>query len=159
CERVTRDVVDELGEDVPRGAGDDQPRPHRAARDLLAHPQVPPRARGSPAGGAAPAAHVRSRPGARHVLLTSLPGLAADLFARVSHALALIGVWLAQLADVRGDLADLLLVNALDDEPGGGLDPEGDPFGRADRHRVAEAERELQVPAPGLDAVANADDL
>src|SRR5262245_33537477 len=158
-ERVTRDIVDELGEDIPRRAVDDQPWPRRAARDLLAYPQMPPGARGSPAGGAAPAAHMRSRPGARHVLLTSLPGLAADLLARVPHALALVGVWLAKLADVRGDLADLLLVNALDDEPGGGLDPEGDPFGRAHHHRVAETERELQVPAPGLHPVANADDL
>src|ERR1019366_9573894 len=36
---------------------------------------------------------------------------------------------------------------------------EGEPLGGAHRHRVAEAERELQVPAPGLHPVADADDL
>src|SRR6185437_9067621 len=92
-------------------------------------------------------------------LLPSLPDLAADLLALVTHALALVRVGLAQLAYVRGDLAHLLLVDALDDEPGRGLDPEGDPLRRGHRHRVAEAERELEVLAPGLDSVADADDL
>src|SRR6202034_2954604 len=92
-------------------------------------------------------------------LLPSLPDLATDLLTLVTHALALVRVGLAELADLGGDLADLLLVDALDDEPGGRLDPEGDSLRRVHRHRVAEAERELQVVAPGLHAVADTDDL
>ena len=80
-------------------------------------------------------------------LLARLPDLAADDFALVTHAFALVGVGLAQLADRGGDLADLLLVDALDPEPGGRLDSEGDALRRLHRHRVAEAERELQVAA------------
>ena len=45
--------------------------------------------------------------------LTSLSDLAADVLAGVADALALVGLGLAQLADVRGDLADQLLVDAL----------------------------------------------
>jgi hypothetical protein len=45
-----------------------------------------------------------------------LSDLAADLLARVSDALGLVRVGLAQLADVGSDLADLLLVDALDRE-------------------------------------------
>src|SRR5215475_11457160 len=69
CERVTRHVIDELGEDVPCRARDDEPGPHRAAGELLAHPQMPPGARRCAGRRAAPAAHVRSGPGASHVLL------------------------------------------------------------------------------------------
>src|SRR6185437_5221557 len=79
--------------------------------------------------------------------LARLPGLAADDLALVAHALALVRVGLALLAD------------ALDHEPGRRLHAEGDALRRRDRHRVAEAERELQVPAARLDAVAGADDL
>src|ERR1700683_2258373 len=102
---------------------------------------------------------MRPGPGASHDLLTSLPDLAADYLALVPHALALIGVGLAELADLRGHLAHHLLVDAFHDKPGGGLDPGVDPFGGGDRHRVAEPERELQVASPGLDPVADADDL
>ena len=41
----------------------------------------------------------------------------------------------------------------------GRLDLEGDAVRRHDGHRVAEAERELEVRALGRDAVADADDL
>src|SRR6201999_689563 len=92
-------------------------------------------------------------------LLARLPDLAADDLALVTHALALVRVGLAQLADGGSDLADLLLVDAAHDEPGWRLDLEGDPFGSLDRHRVAEAERELQVAATRLDAVTDADDF
>src|SRR5258708_25189493 len=118
-----------------------------------------PGARGGPCRRAALAAHVRRGPGASHVLLTSLPGFAADLLSRVPHALAFVRIGLAQLSYVRGDLADLLLVDALDDEPGRRLHPEGDALWSADEHRVTESERELQVLAPGLHAIANPDDL
>ena len=52
---------------------DGQPRPRRAARDLLADPQMPPGARGAAAAGDGLAAS--------HVLLPSLPSLAAHLLA------------------------------------------------------------------------------
>src|SRR5437016_4794403 len=55
--------------------------------------------------------------------LACLPGLAPNELALVAHAFALVRVGPAQLADVRGNLADLLLVDALHDEPGGRLDP------------------------------------
>src|SRR6266516_3295151 len=92
-------------------------------------------------------------------LLPSLSDLAADLLALIPHALALVRIRLAELAYVGGDLADLLLADALDDQPGGRLDPQRDAIGRADRHRVAEAERELQAGALRLHPVAYADDL
>src|SRR5688500_3454951 len=92
-------------------------------------------------------------------LLTRLPDLAADVLAGVADTLALVRLRLADLADVRGDLADLLLVDAAHDEAGRGLDLERDALGRLHRHRVAEPERELQAAALGDDAVADAHDL
>src|SRR5690349_2158379 len=97
--------------------------------------------------------------GDSHVLLPSLSDLAADLLAGVTHALALIRVGLAELANFRGDLADLLLVDSLHDEPGRGFHPQRDPVRRDDRHRVAVAERELHPAALGLDPVTDPDDL
>src|SRR6202050_2745051 len=102
---------------------------------------------------------MRPGPGASHGLLTSLPDLAADYLTLVPHAPALIGVGLAELADFRGHLADSLLVDAFHDKPGGGLDPDGDALRRAHGQGVAGPERERHVAAPGLDAVADADDL
>src|SRR3954452_1697540 len=92
-------------------------------------------------------------------LLTRLPDLELDLLALVADALALVGVGLAQLADVGGDLADLLLVDAAYDELRRALHLEADPLGGRDGHRVAVAERELEVGAPRGDAVADAADL
>src|SRR4051794_1232854 len=77
--------------------------------------------------------------------LTSLSDLAADVFAGVAHALALVGLGLAELADVRGDLTDQLLVDALDAEVGGVLHGERDALGGVERDRVAVAELELQL--------------
>src|SRR5215467_6075287 len=155
CERVARAVVHQLGEDVPGGPVHGQPRPGRAAGDLLAHAQMAPRPRGR-AGAGLPAP---SALGDSHVLLSSLPDLAADLLAGVTHALALVRIGLAELADVRGDLADLLLVDPLHDDPGGGLHAQGDAIRRGDRHRVAVAERELHPAALGLHPVSDTDDL
>src|ERR1700730_1048063 len=92
-------------------------------------------------------------------LLTGLSDLAADDFALVPHTLGLVRVGLAQLADVRRDLADLLLVDARDHEAGRGLHPEGDALRRGDRDRVRVAERELQVRALRLHPVADPGDL
>src|SRR5215469_11123015 len=158
-ERVARRVIDELGKRVPRRARNYQPRPQRAALDLLADAQMPPLPRGYPRRGPACDPDVGPGLGARHVLLTSLSDLAADLLALVAHALALVGIGLAELADVGGNLAHLLLVDALNDEPGGRLDPEADPVRGCHWHRVTEAKGELQVAAPGLDPVADADDF
>src|SRR5580704_2239181 len=116
-QRIPGRVVDELSECVLGRAGDDQPRSRRAALDLLAHAQVAALKRRNARRGPPRDAAVRSGPGARHVLLTSLPDLAADLLALVLHALALIRIGLAELADVGGYFAHLLLVDALDHEP------------------------------------------
>src|SRR6476620_3813740 len=92
--------------------------------------------------------------------LTSLSDLAADLLARVADALALVGLGLAQLADLGGRLTDELLVDASDAEPGRTLDGEGDAVGRVERDRVAVAELELQLGrALGQHPVTHADDL
>src|SRR5690606_6892395 len=92
-------------------------------------------------------------------LLTSLSGLAADSLALVADALRLVGVGLAQAADVRGHLAHLLLVDSLDVQQGRLLHPERDALRRLHDDGVAVAQRELQVPALGLDAVAHTRDL
>src|SRR5947209_5944987 len=68
----------------------------------------------------------------RPLLLTCLTGLTPDHFTLVAHALALVRVGLAQLADLGGDLADLLLVDALDREAGRRLDADGDAHARRD---------------------------
>src|SRR5919106_1216548 len=58
------------------------------------------------------------------------------------------------LADDRGDLADLLLGVALDDHARRDRHLELDPLRRLDRHRVRVAERQLEVAALELGAVA-----
>src|SRR5215472_3317880 len=121
---------------MPGRPVDGQPGAGRAAGDLLAHAQVPP----GPRGRASPAVPAPPATGDSHVLLPSLSDLAADLLPGVPHALALVRVGLAELADLGSDLADLLLVDALNDKPGGGLHPQRDPVRRGDRHRVAEPE-------------------
>src|SRR6185437_11252025 len=78
-------------------------------------------------------------------LLTSLSSLAADLLTLVTHALALVRVGLAQLADLGGGLADLLLVDARHREAGRRLDVEGDAVGGLDQDRMAEPQGEFEV--------------
>ena len=112
-QRLAGQVVDDLGDDVLRRPGDDQPRTLGGAGDLLADPDLATQPRRRRAPRCACACAVRSP-----WSLTSLSDLAADVLAGVPHALALVGLGLAQLADVGGDLADLLLVDALDTEPG-----------------------------------------
>src|SRR6185437_1124804 len=91
--------------------------------------------------------------------LTSLSGLAPNYLAGVAHALALVRLGLADLADVRSRLADGLLVDAAHRHLVVALDRERDPGRRVHEHRVREAERELDRGALLLDAVAGADDL
>src|SRR5690606_23237583 len=89
----------------------------------------------------------------------SLSGLATHDLARVADTLALVGLRLADLADVRGCLADSLLRDATHGELVGALDREGDTGGRVDEDRVREAEGELDRAALLLHAVTGADDL
>ncbi len=62
-------------------------------------------------------------------------------------------------ADLRGDLADELLVDADDGQAGRVLDLEGDAVRRVDLDRVAVAEVELELPAVERGTVADAGDL
>src|SRR5256714_4795264 len=89
----------------------------------------------------------------------ALAHLASHVLALVADALALVGLGRALLADVGGDLADHLLGDPLDDDARRLRDLEGDALGRLDGHRVRVAERELDVAALELRAVADALDL
>src|SRR5690606_21406147 len=89
----------------------------------------------------------------------SLSGLATHDLARVADTLALVGLRLADLADVRGCLADSLLRDATHGELVGALDREGDTGRRVDEDRVRETEGELDRAALLLHAVTGADDL
>ena len=91
--------------------------------------------------------------------MRAYPTLRSDLLAAVADALALVGLRRAALADVRGDLADQLLVDPADDDLGRLRDLELDPLRRLDRDRVRVAERHLEVLAFQLRAVADALDL
>ena len=94
---------------------------------------------------------VRSFVGRQWLLLAAdlagLAGLAADLLAGVADALALVRLRLAGRADLGGDLADELLVDADDREAGRVLDLEADAVGRVDLDRVAVAQVELELAA------------
>src|SRR4051794_13986676 len=93
-------------------------------------------------------------------LLAGLAGLAEDLLTEVAHALALVGLGLADRTDVGGHLADDFLVDTPDDDSGLDWHLEGNALGRVDDHRVAEAEGQTQlVGGDGLGAVTDADDL
>src|SRR5215207_2198067 len=96
------------------------------------------------------------RAGCSSCPLAYLPG---DVLALVADALALVGLRRPLLADHGGDLADLLLARALDDHARRLGHLELDALRRFDRHRVRVAERQLEVAAPELRAVADALDL
>src|SRR5438045_5797810 len=83
--------------------------------------------------------------------LAGLAGLAADLLAGVAHALALVRLGLARRANLRGDLADELLVDAHDREADGVLELEADARRWIDLDRVAvpEVEGELSPAQRG----------
>ena len=70
--------------------------------------------------------------------LGGLAGLLADVFALVADALALVRLGLADLADVRRDLADQLLVDAAHHDPRGRRDLELDA--RRARHDLTGCE-------------------
>src|SRR3954470_20375917 len=91
--------------------------------------------------------------------LASLAGLLAQLLFGVLDALVLVRVRHAQPADLRGHLADELLVDAGDLQLLRRLGREGDARRRIDLHRVAEAEAQVQLLALDHGAVAGARDL
>src|SRR6266550_1601385 len=94
------------------------------------------------------------------LLLPGLAGLAQDALAGVADALALVGLGLADLADVGRHLADELLVGPPDGDTGGARDLEGDPVGGVDVDGVRETEGQLDLVGPlGGGPVADADDL
>src|SRR3954452_12304637 len=92
----------------------------------------------------------------RSCALADLPG---DVLALVADSLALVGLRRPLLADDGGDLADLLLVVALDDHARRLRHLELDALRRLDRHGMRVAERQLEVAALELRAVADALDL
>src|SRR3954469_23264455 len=92
----------------------------------------------------------------RSCALTDLPG---DVLALVADALALVGLRRPLLADDGGDLADLLLVVALDDHARGLGHLELDALRRLDRHGMRVAQGQLEVAALELRPIADALDL
>src|SRR3954469_19756219 len=93
-------------------------------------------------------------------LLACLSDLAPHLLTGVADAFALVGLGLAELADVGSDLAHQLLVDAGDAEPRRPVDRGRDAVGRLEHDRVRVAELELQLRrAPGQHSVADAVDL
>src|SRR5205807_3689268 len=113
-------------------------------------------ARGGGAGGGRPASAWWDQAS----LLRCLPGLALDDLAGVAHALSLVGLGLAHLADVGRHLADDLLVDASDGDARGCRHFEGDAFGRLDHDGMTEAKGQLEARgALGGGPVPDADDL
>src|SRR3972149_7857866 len=90
--------------------------------------------------------------------LRGLAGLLAHVLVLVADPLALVGLGLADLADVGGNLADLLLVVAAHNDRCGGRGLELDPLGRNHVHRVGVSDLDLEVVALHRGAVADAHD-
>src|SRR3954454_6851633 len=88
--------------------------------------------------------------------LSHLPG---DVLALVADALALVGLRRPLLANDGGDLADLLLGDPLDDHARGLGHLELDALRGLDRYGMRVAERQLEVAALELGAIADALDL
>src|SRR5450759_5264541 len=149
-ERAANGVVDHLRHDVPGRARHHEARTLRRTGDLLAKPHMTT----GPGDCLAASLDYQS-----HRLLTSLSDLAADLLAGVPNTLALVRLGLADLADVRSDLAHLLLVDATDRELGRALHGDRDACRGGKRDRVREAEGELEIRALGRHAIPGSDDL
>src|SRR5437764_8363895 len=92
--------------------------------------------------------------------LGRLPGLALYVLAGVADALALVGLGLADLADVGGDLANSLLVDAPHEDAVGRRNLEADVLGRVDDDGVAVPDGQLDlVAALRRRPIADAHDL
>src|SRR5512145_1360951 len=86
--------------------------------------------------------------------------LATDDLLRVLDALALVGLRLAERADLRGGQAEEVLVDPLDREPGLlRVHLGGDALGELEDDRVGEAEGEVDLLALDLRLEADAADL
>src|SRR3954469_8395933 len=117
------------------------------------------RARSGPVGDDPTCAGSLRRLGCSGGVSRALAHLPGHVLALVADALALVRLRRALLADVRGDLADELLVDALDDDARRQRHLELDALRRLDRDRVRVPQRELEVAAAGLGPVADALDL
>src|SRR5262245_24139987 len=159
------DVVDELGVNVLGAAVDAQARPLGRAGDPAA--DVPAAPELSFAFGllvvhvsfpisllnSAPPGQARWwRSGGLAAAGEGLAFLAPDDLVFVANALALVRLGLAHVADVGGELADLLLVGALDDDGVGVGHLDGDALRRLERDRVgvADDQGEALLVGPGL---------
>ena len=131
--RLAGGIVDDLGIDVPARAVNRQARLAAGTRAE----------RGA---DAAPAAIEEGE--FRHGLLL-LAFFAEDILAAILDALALVGLRLAPAADLGGDLADLLLVDAADLDRGLVRSLDLDAFRHREVDVVAVAELQLQVLALG----------
>src|ERR1700756_3939537 len=100
----------------------------------------------------------RARPSLT-VRLGTLANLSADVLALVADALALVRLGRANLANLCGRLADLLLVRALDDDLRRRRHVEADAGARLDHDRVRIADEQLEVAALERCAIADALDL
>src|SRR5690242_18366354 len=85
--------------------------------------------------------------------------LELDVLTGVTNALALVRLGLTIATDLGGHLADLLLVRALDQDLRLRRGLDRDALGRRVDDRVREAERQVQVLALRLCAIADADEL
>src|SRR6478672_10703358 len=81
------------------------------------------------------------------------------VLAFVADALALVGLGRAHFAHLRRDLADLLLVDPLDENGGRVRHFESDPLRRLDHDRMRKADIQLQIRATQGGPVADALDL
>src|SRR5215469_16197789 len=92
-------------------------------------------------------------------VLLLLAFLTHDLLARIHDALALVGLRLAESADLRRHLTHALLVGAGDLDGGRLVALDLDVGGNREHHVVAEAELELQRLALDRGAITDAADL
>src|SRR5690606_337927 len=125
---VANSVVDHLGIDARQAAEHVQTWTGRRADDTRAHAAMTPIARCMFLLECLRGCH------RDYSLLTRLARLATDLLAGIAYALAQIRLRRTQFADVRRDLADDLLVDAVNVNRGRitPLDRERDVFGRCD---------------------------
>src|SRR4051794_3360726 len=93
------------------------------------------------------------------LLGSGLSGLLLQHFTGVADALLLVGIRFAQPADVRGDLADQLAVDARHGQVRLLVDRDVDPVRDVEDDRVRVAEREDHLLALDLSAVADTDDV
>src|SRR5215211_2639269 len=140
-------VVDDLRVDLLRRAEHRQPRPAvRGLADRAPNPRL----------AAVLGPYSLSHDG-RPLLLLAF--LAEDELVRILHALALVGLGTAEVADLGGGLADLLLLDAGDDHLGRLRRHDRDPGRDRVFDVVAVPERELEHLAGDLRPIADAVDL